>query len=294
MTAGGVWPNLFVVGAAKAGTTSLYEYLVRHPEIFMSRVKEPHFFAGLELDPRDAKFFGVITDERAYLELFAGAEAFRVRGEASTSYLASAAAPARLRTVSPEAKIVVLLRDPVERAYSHYLNDVREGRERRTFLTAVTEEIEHPEEARWPFLYVELGRYVEALRRFREAFDDRVLVLFFEEFVADGRGETARVFSFLGVDPSPGADEANGAYNPYARPRSNVARSLLGSHSARMLGRAAVPTRLRPALKGLLLRQDEKPALDPAAKSLLAEIYRPEIDPLSDLLGREPPWAKAW
>ena len=100
------WPNLFIVGAAKGGTTSLWRCLAEHPEIFMSRLKEPHFFSR-----HQPPIYPTVHDEAAYLRLFAGART-RLRGEASPSYLWSEAAAARIERVSPDARILVALAEP--------------------------------------------------------------------------------------------------------------------------------------------------------------------------------------
>jgi hypothetical protein len=121
------WPNLFIVGAAKAGTTSLYHYLAQHPDIYMAPVKEPHFFSRIHPAPELEAFFPHVSDEADYLSLFANAHAETVRGEASTSYLSHPDVADAIWQKRPEAKIVIMLRDPVERAYSNYWYDVREA-----------------------------------------------------------------------------------------------------------------------------------------------------------------------
>ena len=106
------WPNLFVVGAPRAGTTSLYHYLRQHPEIYMSPLKEPHFFS--HSNPQSDT---VVKHQDAYLRLFDAARGEKLRGEASPAYLADPDAPARIKDASPEAKIVAVLREPVSRAF---------------------------------------------------------------------------------------------------------------------------------------------------------------------------------
>src|SRR2546430_3395564 len=160
------WPNFFLVGAAKSGTTSLYAALGAHPQIFLSRLREPHFFSTFEVARQTARLHGIVRDEGRYLELFRDAASEPVVGEGSTSYLWDAAAPERIAHSAPGAKIVAILRDPVVRAYSHYLNDVREGIESRAFVDAVAAELEHPDSARWPSAYVGFGRYGEQLLRY--------------------------------------------------------------------------------------------------------------------------------
>ncbi|MGA9342175.1 MAG: sulfotransferase, partial [Rhodanobacteraceae bacterium] len=116
-------PNLFLVGAPKCGTTSLYEYLRQHPQIFFpfderdySRTKEPnHFCPDLEILDRYA-----IRDRRDYLALYKGSEGMFLRGDASTNYLVSEHAPAAIKDFCPEARILVMLRPPVEMMHSYH------------------------------------------------------------------------------------------------------------------------------------------------------------------------------
>ena len=155
------WPNLFIAGAAKAGTGYLYTHLGAHPDIRMSGLKEPHFFSQVELWPEVRPFVTTVTDEGAYLKLFEGAGE-RYAGEASTSYFWQPATADRIQERCPDARVIISLRDPVERAYSHYLNDHRAGVEPRSFLDAVSASDLSPEgEPQWghPNNRVALGFY---------------------------------------------------------------------------------------------------------------------------------------
>ncbi len=121
MTRREVWPNFFIVGVAKAGTTSLAAWLRQHPEVFISKLKEPRYFSH---DLADPGVHNVVRSREAYLALFARSGRYKARGEASTSYFTHwRHVPERIKEVVPEARIIILLRDPVERAYSSYLND---------------------------------------------------------------------------------------------------------------------------------------------------------------------------
>ena len=126
MKSGDILPNFFIVGAPRAGTTSLYRYLRRHPQVFMPAVKEPHFFANINPDPDQRHLFPAM-DEGQYVRLFRGALHYRAIGEASPSYLVTKGAAERIKARVPNAKIIMLLRDPTERAFSHYLMDIRDG-----------------------------------------------------------------------------------------------------------------------------------------------------------------------
>jgi hypothetical protein len=286
-----MWPNLFLVGAAKAGTTSVYEELARHPAIYMSPIKEPHFFSRIEPSPERAAFFPHVSDEREYLALFDRVAGERLIGEASTSYLWDQRAAERIRRVAPEASILIMLRDPVARAYSQYWNDVREGLERRSFPEALAEE-QRAGPGAWGVtsLYIDCGRYADQVARYLERFGPRVLVCFFERFVADRQGTLAEIHSFLGVAPPSAAAAEPERSNPASLPRNELSGRILGSGRLRRAARATVPRRLRARLRGAMLREVSPPPMDPGARALLAEVFRPEVGRLAEVLGRTPPW----
>jgi Sulfotransferase family len=289
-----MWPNLFIVGAAKAGTTSLYSELARHPAIYMSPMKEPHFFSRIEPAPELEGFFPHVRDEAEYLALFAGATTEEVLGEASTSYLWDRHAAERIKDVVPDAKIVIMLRDPVDRAYSQYWNDVREGFERRSFREALLDE-QRTGSGRWgaSSLYIDCGRYPDQVARYLDRFGRQVLVLVFEDFVQDQAGTIAEVHLFLGVEPLNG-DPALGRMNPASMPRNRLSRAVLASGGLRRVIQATVPRPVRSRMRGRLLREASPPPMDPAARALLTEAFRPEVARLGELLGRSLPWQSRW
>ncbi len=271
------WPNLFVVGAAKAGTTSLWRYLSAHPAIFMARVKEPHFFSQY-----DEGLFPVVHDEASYLRLFAHART-PLRGEASPSYLWNEAAAERIKRASPRAKILIALRDPVERMQALYWHRVRIGFERQSFADAFERESS---------LYARRGRCAADVRRFLRLFGPDVRVLVFEELVRDFRRELAAVFAFLGVDPTVAERIELGAHNRFALPRNAVAAGLLRSARARRAARHVVPHALRAPIEDLLMKRGTKPALDPDLDRTLTAFFRPDVRELERALGRALPWAR--
>ena len=285
------WPNLFIVGAAKAGTTSLYHYLARHPEIYMAPVKEPHFFSQIRPTPNLEPFFPHVVDQEAYLSLFAAARAEKYRGEASTSYLWDHAAADAIQATCREAKIIIILREPRDRAYSHYWNDVREGIERRSFDDAISEEVSGPP-GQWgaSSVYVDVGFYADRVERYLEKFKSNVLILFFEEFVADVPGTVERVFTFLAVDPGLAAQIEAEASNPFALPRNALSGRLLGSGSLRSVARNVVPPRARAYGRKLLTIRAQKPAMSADIRQRLLEIYESDVRRLTEVVGRQAPW----
>jgi hypothetical protein len=267
--------------------------LARHPEIYMSPMKEPHFFSRIEPAARWEAFFPHVSDEEEYLALFEGAKDEPVIGEASTSYLWDRNAAERIEQAAPESKVLIVLRDPVDRAYSHYRNDVREGLEKRSFLEALADE-RRDGPGGWgaSSLYIDCGRYAEQVGRYLDRFANRVKVLFFEDFIADEAGTVGDVHAFLGVRPS--GDVPAGPMNQGSLPRNRLSGAVLSSGRLRRLVRATVPRTARARLRETLLKQAPAPTIEPAARSLLTEIYSPELGRLRELLGRPVPWEARW
>lgn len=189
-------PDFIVIGAMKAGTSSLFQWLGTHPGCTLPPVKEPHFFS------RDDRFAEGPDD---YLALFAGAPPSTVTGEASASYAdprIAGTVARRMQELAPSVRLVYLVRDPVERLRSHYLHEWQRSRERRPVLEAVTAP-DNP--------YVALSRYAETADRFSEVLgDDRLLVVPTPDLeTADSPG-WRRVTDHLGLPPHPGpAGRAN-------------------------------------------------------------------------------------
>jgi len=279
-------PNLFVVGAAKSGTTSLWTHLDAHPDIFMSHPKEPHFFSRATV-PRDQ----IVKDPVAYAELFVGGASHRYRGDASPSYLWDAESPARIREAAPQARIIICLRDPVERAYANYWGHVRAGLDKRAFSQVVHEELADDEVdlASVPVPYVTRGFYDEQVARYLETFGDATIVLLFDEFVADVRGAMRSVFEWLGLDPAPAETLDSAPVYPFLAPRNAAVGALLRVPGARRVGNAVLRGPLRARIDRVVFNT-EKPRLDPEIRRLLREVYAPHDARLRELLGRSLPW----
>jgi hypothetical protein len=278
-------PNLFVVGAPKAGTTALWQHLRAHPEIHMSAVKEPHFFSP-------ARSLGQsIVDPGVYAQLFADGAACRYRGEASASYLSDPGACERIHATYGSVRIVVSLRDPVERAYSGYWTWVGIGVERRTFEEMVRAELEQelPSFLAVPPPQIARGFYASQLERYLETFAESVLVLFFDDLVVDTRATMHRVYEWLELDPAPAATLDQDPIFPYVVPRNGAARLALRVPGAREAGDRILRGRLRERVERVLFNR-EKPPLDPELRRLLREVYAPHDERLRNLLGRPLPW----
>ncbi len=288
------WPNLFIVGAARAGTTSLYEYLKGHPDVDMSTVKEPHFFATVH--PGAETLLGsihsrVVSREDEYLGLFPHASTRPILGEASPSYLFDPASPFRIREKVPDAKIVILLREPVDRAYSHYLMDVREGRQSKPFYEALMEDSAAPVKV-WgsAHLYVELGLYSEQVGRYLDVFGkNRVRVYLYDDLATNTSGVVRQVCDFIGIDYLGGRFfDPSKHFAKHQVPRNELLKHLIKNRALRSIALTAVP---RPALKWLrdhvLFISAPKPVMDARAQELLVSIYAPRLSELEDVVKRD-------
>lgn len=194
-------PTFFLVGAPKAGTTSLFEYLGAHPEIAVAAIKEPCFFAPeVPVDPEtDAHR----RDWASYLALFPNTSTARAIGEGSVAYLSSANAAASIRARIPDAKILMMLRDPADRLFAHYSAARIAGVTSRPFAEWVDAE-QRVEAARTPIYgSVWAGRYATHLARFQAEFPAGQLhISYYDDFIAEPDAVLAAIFTFLGVDPT--------------------------------------------------------------------------------------------
>lgn len=196
-------PNFLIIGAARAGTTTIYNHLKDHPDVYLPAQKrpEPHFFLkeseyARGIDYYEQRFFAAWRNERAV-------------GEASTSYLFGELVPRRIRQALPDIKLICVLRNPVERAFSGYWHTVKNGLEKLSFEEAVAQEAARKAELAGtamgeiaPFAYVERGLYHQQLLRwFAEFPRPQMRIVIFDDFVDDPDKGLREIAAFLGVDP---------------------------------------------------------------------------------------------
>ncbi|HEY1372340.1 MAG TPA: sulfotransferase [Candidatus Binatia bacterium] len=276
------WPNFFIVGAVRAGTTSLYEYLRGVDGVYLSPIKEPRFFSSTDEPPAYAP--PRIRSEAEYLKLFDKAGSAAAIGEASPQYLCDAQAPAAIHAAEPDARIIMVLRDPVERAFSHYLLHRRMG----------VQPLAAPEQALKNDIYLKNGLYSAAVERYLTLFGARgVKVLIFDDFVRDTSAAMREVLDLLGVRGA-AAETTGKVYNAYGEPRGRVRRAIYRSVPMKIAARKLFSDRLRrSARENLLLGQSEKPAMPDATRAFLESFYRDDVMKLERVIGRALPWFHA-
>ncbi len=178
------WPNFFIVGAPRCGTTSLHEYLKKIPRVFMSKIKEPEYFS-----PNSFKMNQTlpIYDKKEYLALFQEIKDELAIGESSTSYLEDPESPRLIHKVVPNARIIVMLRNPIERAYSHYLIHVRYNFEKQSFHDALRKILKKYDPLTSNH-YLHAGLYSKQILRYINTFGKKnIKILIFEEFIQNKR-----------------------------------------------------------------------------------------------------------
>lgn len=287
-------PNFLVVGTAKAGTTALYDYLGQHPQIFVNPEKETNFFAfeGESLNftgPGDSWNTTVITDLQDYEKQFDGVRNESAIGESCPWYLYSEKAAENILHHAPGMKIVIILRDPVERAYSSYLHVLRDGREKLSFVDGLAEEGTRISEG-WEYIwhYRSAGMYSSQVERYMRNFPPEQLKVFlYEEFRENEQRVLAELHEFLGVRPF----EADLSINPSATgvPRSKLLGKLfLQENSLRDKAKYFMPKKLRHGLYHKINQQlVRKPKLEADTRRLLAAGFEEEIEKLEKLLSRD-------
>lgn len=298
-------PTFLVIGAAKSGTTALYSYLGQHPDVYVPALQEPSWFSfdgqTLEFtapDGAEPALNRSITERSIYEELFADAAPGQARGDVSPAYLYWPGTAEKARSEVPEARVLAILRNPVDRAYSAFMHARREGREPladfRSALEAEPERISRNCGFIWR--YRDLGRYPIQVRRWLDQFPpDQIMFGTYDEFSADPVGFCRRAQAFIGVDDgfTPRTDVR---YNVSGVPRSRTAYRLLGSGSwpSRALRRIA-PASARQTLKRIQARTRsrlmQRVPIDPELRAELVAAWRPEVEELSALVDLDlEPW----
>lgn len=290
-------PNFLVIGAARSGTTSLHHYLKAHPEIFMSSVKEPNFFAfedgeiDLGYDAPGWRSWSrrSTPGPEEYRALFRGVKAEKAIGEASPIYMRSPGAAERIRRAIPGARLIAILRDPAERAYANYMGRLRDGTERNPDAYDALDAALSGRGPGWrKEIYIDLGFYHERLQPYYERFGrEQIRVVLFDDFVRDPHGVVRELFSFLGVEPGFVPDTSI-TYNTSGRIRNPMLRfAWTNSNPLRARLQPWLPRPLREAGWALVQRNLSRPPLPPDLRARLVERYRADILALEGLLDRD-------
>jgi hypothetical protein len=297
-----VKPNFFLVGAAKAGTTSLYHYLRSHPQIFLCPIKEPNYFAKdidttaylkerrqepvdinqfLNCDTEMSAHSGHLRRWDDYLALFAKRHSEVAVGECSVSYLVSKLAADKIKTAIPDARIIIILRDPVERAYSHYIMDLIEGAARGGFLQVLARQTKNPPR-HWGI--VDTSLYYHQVQRYYDAFGrSRVKVVLYED-LKEPDTLMKEIFRYLKVDEKHRADTSQ-RFNAAKLPPSQMLHYLLNRARLQRLLSKYTPCRIKDFVRSCYY-QTAPPSVSPRERERLLEVFHSDTLQLAELIQR--------
>jgi len=300
-------PNFFIVGAAKAGTTSLYSYLDKHPNVFMSPIKEPHYFSKdirckyfgdiyksnvcfdiknyLSNEKLEKRHIAFIEERSDYLQLFKESYNEKCIGEISNGYLYSKIAAKEIYDFNPNAKIIIVLRDPVERAFSHWLMDLR-GDDvcRKSFLDAINEDQNNKEKG-WgkSHLYIELGMYYEQIKRYLDVFpQEQILILLFDDLKNDQENFFSKLFTFLEIEHIP--IDTNKKQNVASIPKFPMLNSIIRKLK---LNKLVLSSSLKKYFKSILTNTDSLPELTLEDRLSMRSYFQEDLNKLQNLIDND-------
>lgn len=293
-------PNFLVIGAAKSGTDSLCDYLGQHPDVFMCPTREPNFFVadGQPVIPYRGPGDQValadmwVSTLDHYRSLFSGATGERAIGEGTAWYIYHEDVPQRIQRYIPGVKLIAVLRNPIDRAYSAHTMLLQHGRETIAdfgrALDAEEDRTRHNWEPIWH--YIKMGFYTDQLKRYYEVFDPgQIRVIVYDDFDANSLGVIRDLYEFLDVDKTFIPDTST-RHNVSMVPKSLTMHSIVaGQHPAKAALKAVLPYRLRRAVKNSVVERNlTRPAvMQPQVRQQLREVFRADILELQNLVGRD-------
>jgi len=285
----GEWPNFFIVGASKSGTTSLYNFLKEIPGIYMSPVKEPNYFSESSVP---ANFIRKpIRDKERYLSLFDKVKDEKIVGEASPSYLTDSEAYELIHQVSPQARILISLRDPVDRIFSHYLIKVQWGFWTQSFHERLQMELEHPVNKSELSFQINGGIYSESVKKYLDVFGPKqVKIIIFEEWITDTKKTIEEILRFLGLNNSV-TNLKNTVHNPFIGFPGPVSQRIITNSLIAKIAKKTFSESSRKSLKRkFLLKKQPKPKMSEEDREFLVKFYYDDVKKLQTILGRKFPW----
>lgn len=284
-------PNFFIVGAAKAGTTNLSYYLNLHPKVFVSELNEPYFFCKWDVS-EDFKRKSMITDEKKYLKLFEKAKNHFAIGEATPSYLHCPNAASKIKEKFPDSKIIISLRNPIERAQSSYLSNEFMRKDDLNFFEMIKlHQIELEQKKFNPYNILEPGFYSKHIKRFQKYFDSKNLkIIIFEDYIKDTKNHIFEILEFLELDSNIVFSEQ--FKNSYRIPKNKIFKTILENKTFRNIATHTIPNITREKIGDkFLLKETKKPDITSIERDFLKKFYLNEVKMLESLLKRKFPWS---
>jgi len=278
--------DFFIVGAPKAGTTSLYHYLSEHPQVEMSSQKEPDYFSDKAIH-QQGMYYGKnrVNTLDKYESLFVQKEGV-VYGEGSVSYLFYDNVAEDIKKYNPNAKIIIMLRNPIERAFSHYLMDYRLGLVSDSFENIITKKSKHKNAHLFYQQYIEVSKYANQIQRYLDFFEkENILFIDYEDLKNNVSKTVDQVYDFLNISTEFAAD-INTKYNTFTMPKNKGIRFIYSFVFLRKILTFFLPIYLVKNIRAFLFKADKKPELLKETRSQLSIIFNNDIKKLEEVLGK--------
>ena len=278
--------DFFIVGAPKSGTTSLYHYLSEHPQVEMSSQKEPDYFSDKAIHEQGMYYAKNRVDTLdKYESLFVQKESV-VYGEASVSYLFYENVAEDIKKYNPNAKIIIMLRDPIERAFSHYLMDYRLGLISDSFENVLAKISNHKNAHLFYQQYIEVSKYAKQIQRYLDFFKkENILFIDYEDFKKNVSKTVDQVYNFLNISTEFVAD-INTKHNTFIMPKNKIIRLIYSFVFLRKILTFLFPVYLVKNIRVLLFKSDKKPELLKETRSLLSIIFNDDIKKMEEVLAK--------
>jgi hypothetical protein len=278
--------DFFIVGAPKSGTTSLYHYLSEHPQVEMSSQKEPDYFSDKAIHEQGMYYAKNRVDTLdKYESLFVQKESV-VYGEASVSYLFYENVAEDIKKYNPNAKIIIMLRNPIERAFSHYLMDYRLGLISDSFENVLAKISKHKNAHLFYQQYIEVSKYAKQIQRYLDFFKkENILFIDYEDFKKNVSKTVDQVYNFLNISTEFVAD-INTKHNTFIMPKNKIIRLIYSFVFLRKILTFLFPVYLVKNIRVLLFKSDKKPELLKETRSLLSIIFNDDIKKMEEVLAK--------
>lgn len=279
--------DFFIVGAPKSGTTSLYHYLNEHPDIEMSSYKEPNFFSDESLQGQNIYYIkNRVNSLEKYHSLFKRKDNC-LKGEASVSYLFYDDVPAKIMSYNSKAKIIIILRNPIERAYSHYLMDHSLGLISESFESIIQKKSKNRKAHFFYQQYVEVSKYTDQIQRYFQVFHkENIHIIDYEDFTKNTFYVVSCIFSFLGLN-SDFRPSLENRHNVYTAPRNSLVRHFYTNIPFRRSVISLLPRYLRHYIKRIFFTSDKKPIMLDETQTFLKQYFKNDVKKLSILLNKD-------
>lgn len=309
-----IHPNFFLIGTVKGGTTSLHRYLSQHPEVYLSPIKEVNYFSRKDIDEnlfaqdykhdiniplqkyfREGMPYPIhiahITREEDYLRLFAPAQHAKAIGEMSLSYMLYEQTPLELSKTYPQAKIMAMLRNPADRAFSQYVMNLKQGKIlEQDFLKEIIADDQAKIQG-WGanHQYLMIGKYYEQLKRYYDVFPaEQIKIFLFDDYKNNPEQTVKEMFEFLGVNSELEIDTSQKA-NEGGVPKLKKLNYLLNQSGVISWAKNNLPRSWREPFKKLMYntKKQDMPRMTEQERQYLVDYYREDILQLEKLIQKD-------